>query len=173
MKRTQTLVGATFVVLAAVLVVGIARLSATQDNQGESEVQRGYSIAPVPLNLAGKNRSLVGLGSYYVNGVSDCIGCHTAEGGGYLGGGRPFGPVVSRNLTPDAQGRPGGLTLAQFKEVMRLGTDFKGLPPPGQLIVMPWPAYRHGTDRWVEAIYEYLTAIPCLEGGPGIPAGRC
>lgn len=52
---------------------------------------------------------------------------------------------------------------------MRFGTDFKDLPPPGSvtLVVMPWPAYRHGTDRWVEAVYEYLRAIPCVEGGPG------
>jgi hypothetical protein len=40
-------------------------------NNGQSEVQRGFDIAPVELDLAGKNRSLVGLGSYYVNGVSD------------------------------------------------------------------------------------------------------
>jgi hypothetical protein len=44
---------------------------------GESEIQRGFQIAPVTLNLSGKNPSLVGLGSYLVNGPGDCIGCHT------------------------------------------------------------------------------------------------
>ncbi len=34
----------------------------------ESRIQRGLEIAPVPLNLKGKNRALVGLGSYIVNG---------------------------------------------------------------------------------------------------------
>jgi hypothetical protein len=144
-----------------------------QGNSGQSEVQRGFDIAPVPLNLDGKYRSLVGLGSYYVNGVSDCIGCHTANEGQYLGGGVPFGPVLSRNLTPDHAGLPAGLTLDQFKDVLHFGTDFKGLDPPGPLIVMPWPAYRHGTDRWMEAMYEYLKAIPCVEGGPGYTLPRC
>ena len=168
-----------------------------QGNGGESEVQRGFDIAPVPLNLNGKNRSLVGLGSYLVNGPSDCTGCHTVglflDGhnpflgqstsinvSAYLAGGAPFGPVIiSRNLTPDKNGRPAGLTLGEFKEVMRFGTDFKALPPhvpgnPGLLQVMPWPAFRYGTDRFLEAIYEYLSAIPCLPGGPAPgSATRC
>jgi hypothetical protein len=93
--------------------------------------------------------------------------------GEYLGGGRPFGPVFSRNLTPDFAGLPAGLTLEQFKEVLRFGTDFKGIAPPGTLIVMPWPAYQHGTERWMEAIYEYLRAVPCVEGGPGHTSPRC
>ena len=29
------------------------------------------------------------------------------------------------------------------------------------------------TDHDLRAIYEYLSAIPCLEGGPGEPANRC
>src|SRR5262245_48476137 len=79
-------------------------------NNGESEVQRGFDIAPVPLKLKGLNRSLVGQGSYYVNSLSDCVGCHTGATG-HLGGGNDFGVVVTRNLTPDAQGRPAGLTF--------------------------------------------------------------
>src|SRR5215510_14757191 len=119
-----------------------------QGNSGQSEVQRGFEIAPVTLNLQGLNRSLVGEGSYYVNGISDCVGCHSGATG-HLGGGVNFGPVFSRNLTPDKQGRPAGLTFSEFEQVIRFGVDFKGLDPPGLLIVMPWPAYRHGTDRYV------------------------
>ncbi len=36
-------------------------------NDDESKIQQGFAIAPVHLNLAGKNRALVGLGSYIVN----------------------------------------------------------------------------------------------------------
>ena len=167
-----------------------------QGNGGESEIQRGFEIAPVPLNLAGKNRGLVGLGSYLVNGPMDCLGCHTNDlylpGGDpflgqpasintatYLGGGVSFGPFVSRNLTPDSQGRPAGLTLSQFKQVLRIGADLKGVeqppvPAPTPLLqVMPWPAYRHSTEHFLEAIYAYLSAIPCLEGGPGTVPNRC
>jgi len=38
--------------------------------------QRRHS--PVHLNLEGKDRDLVGLGSYWVNALSDCNGCHSA-----------------------------------------------------------------------------------------------
>jgi len=38
----------------------------------------GLRIAPVPLNMTHKDRNLVGLGSYIVNAVGDCNGCHSA-----------------------------------------------------------------------------------------------
>jgi hypothetical protein len=109
----------------------------------------------------------------------------------YLGGGRDFGPIgsvphlYSRNLTPDNTGRPeGGRTYAEFVEVMRHGTDLDHvhpnctapntpancfLPPfNGDLLqVMRWPAFQNMTDHQLEAIYEYLSAIPC-NPGPGI-----
>src|SRR5713101_956947 len=47
-------------------------------NDAESRIEQGFEIAPVPLNLAGKDRALVGLGSYIVNGPGDCNGCHSA-----------------------------------------------------------------------------------------------
>ncbi|MBV9016757.1 MAG: hypothetical protein JO058_13985 [Alphaproteobacteria bacterium] len=50
------------------------------DRISSSVVQQGFQISPVPfnkLNLAGKDRALVALGSYLVNGVGDCNGCHT------------------------------------------------------------------------------------------------
>ena len=99
----------------------------------------GYKIAPVPLNLHGKNRALVGLGSYIVNAQGGCNDCHTkppyADDGNpfagqptkvnaaeYLSGGQVFGPdIVSKNLTPDASGNPAGLTFKQFKKVLRTG----------------------------------------------------
>lgn len=155
-----------------------------------SEVQRGFELAPVALDLQGKNRALVGLGSYIVNAQSACIDCHTSpfhlEGGnpfvgepelintaGYLGGGTPFGPFVSRNITPDAFGRPAGYTFEEFTLVMRTGVDLKSIPPAPLLQVMPWPVFKGMTDRDLSAIYEYLSAIPCLEGGPGALPSRC
>jgi hypothetical protein len=116
-----------------VATVLIAPLGA--QNPGQSEVQRGFAIAPVALNLKGLNRSLVGQGSYYANGISVCAGCHSGANG-HMSGGNPFGPVVSRNLTPDANGLPNGLTLQQFTQVLRFGTDFKALPPRGTNAVL-------------------------------------
>lgn len=185
--------------VGCVAVAGLVAGGGQQGNQGQSEIQRGFEIAPVPLNLTGKNRSLVGLGSYLVNGPGDCIGCHTGPAPGrflpggnpfngepelintarYMAGGNTFGPgILSRNLTPDSEGRPAGLTWAQFEETIRLGTDFKAIAPhvpsnPGLLQVMPWPELRYATDRDLKAIYEYLSTIPCIEGGPGITQPRC
>ena len=47
-------------------------------NQEERRILKGFEIAPVTLNLAGKNMALVGLGSYIVNAQGDCNGCHSA-----------------------------------------------------------------------------------------------
>ena len=165
------------------------------DGSEASKIQIGFKIAPVPLNLQGKNPALVGLGSYIVNAQGDCAGCHSnpqyAPGGdphlgqpevidpaGYLrGGAQIFGPViVPRNLTPNADGQPAGLTLDQFLEVLSIGTDFDNAPPvvpgpqsPDLLQIMPWPVFSKMTDREKRAIYEYLRAIPCLPAG----SGRC
>ena len=181
------------IVLTTVLGIKIP----ASDDDSESRIRQGYSIAPVPLDLQGRNRALIGLGSYLVNGVGNCVSCHTIGGGfvaggnpflgqppvinvaAYLGGGASFGPFVSRNLTPDAQGLPAGLTFGEFEQVMRHGTDLKHLAPPvpsptlDLLQVMPWPAHRHMTDWDLRAIYEYLAAVPCVEGGPGVLVSRC
>jgi len=187
MKRTLIVLA---LLCVAVLVLHSAQVTVQGQGQGNgqgsggsSEVQAGRRAVPpeITLNLQGRNPSRVYEGSYYVNGVSDCIGCHngpdTDESGNaiplaerYLAGGQNFGPVFSRNLTPDVNGLPAGLTFERFVQVIRQGRDFKEFPPvignPDTLIVMPWPSYRHGTDRWLRAVYEYLQSVPCLPGGP-------
>ena len=148
-------------------------------DRDESRIQRGFAIAPVHLNLRGKNRALVGLGSYIVNAQGGCNDCHTAppfapghdphlgepkqvNAATYLGGGTAFGPFVSRNITPDEHGRPAGLTRDQFIRILRTGIDEDG----EILQVMPWPVYGDMTDGDLKAIYEYLSSIPSLSG-PG------
>ncbi len=148
------------------------------------------------------------MGSYIVNAVGECDGCHsqgpqtqfTPTGNPYLlsppfsgkeqinpatylAGGRDFGPfpgptspvhIISRNLTPDKTGLPiGGDTFEEFRHTIRTGVDpdqlHPMLPPPfnGALLqIMPWPAYQHMTDHDLRAIYEYLSAIPCI-ASPG------
>ena len=153
--------------------LAIAPVALAPEDDG-SQIQRGFEIAPVPLDLKGKNRALVGLGSYIVN-TGGCNDCHTnppyADGGDpfqgqpeqinvncYLSGGVEFGPFVSRNLTPDSQGLPAGLTLDQFIHTLRTGEDPED---PGDLLqVMPWPVFGKKTTRDLTAIYEYLRSIP-------------
>ena len=152
-------------------------------------IVKGFQISPVDLDLQGTNVALVGLGSYIVNAQGGCNDCHTnpsfEEGGDpflgqpkrinadrYLAGGHEFGPIVSRNLTPDDDGRPAGLTFAQFREVMRTGKDFKNLPPhvpsaeQDLLQVMPWPVYGEMLESDLRAVYEFLRAIPPQDGFP-------
>jgi hypothetical protein len=191
------------------------RVTATDnddDDRNESRIQRGLEIAPVPLNLEGKNRALVGQGSYIVNAHVPCNECHGAgpaltqflpgsnpyfgqtaviNPATYFGGGRDFGPVapgsahiISRNLTPDKTGLPvGGHTFSEFVQIMRTGVDLDNLHPacsPGVvnsscipapfradlLQVMPWPGLKNLTDHDLRAVYEYLSAIPCVAGPP-------
>jgi hypothetical protein len=155
------------------------------DDPTASQIRRGYEIAPVALDLRGRNRALVGLGSYIVNAQAGCNDCHTHPsyaGGGdpfqgqpeqintkaYLSGGRQFGPFTSRNLTPDPiSGLPADLTFNQFLQVLRTGKDFDLVHPQIPLLqVMPWPVFSHMTDRDIAAIYEYLSAIPSLPDNP-------
>jgi hypothetical protein len=168
-------------VSAAMVVVGLSWAVVVLTAQS-SRIQRGFELAPVPLNMQGLNPALVGEGSYIVNAQGGCNDCHTvpsyAAGGNpflgepeqinvpcYLAGGAPFGPFVSRNITPRSNGLPANRTLAEFKELMHHGTDFAG--PAGDLLqVMPWTVYGKMSDRELEAIYEFLRAIPSLSPRP-------
>lgn len=166
--------------------------SSHDDRDGDDwRIKRGFAITPVALHFNHKNRELVGLGSYLVNAVGGCNDCHTNPSyvfGGdpfmgqpkqvnaahYLAGGQHFGPFVSRNLTPE-NGLPEGHTFAEFKNIMRHGTDDDN---PGQLLqVMPWPTYQSMTDDDLRAIYEYLRAIPpatqCAAVGPSQTDPNC
>ena len=63
------------------------------DNDLEAKVQIGFQIAPVSLNLDGKDRTLVGYGSYIVNGANDCNACHNSgvpPNFEYLPGANPY-----------------------------------------------------------------------------------
>src|SRR5215510_2015639 len=50
--------------------------NAKSDNS-QSRVQKGLAIAPVHLDLQGKNRAMVGMGSYLVNAAGSCADCHS------------------------------------------------------------------------------------------------
>jgi hypothetical protein len=169
---------------ASLLAERRVQAQAGGDAEEESRIRQGFAITPLPITLAGKNPALVGLGSYLVNAVSECGDCHTKvpaylPGGNpflgqpkqinpviYLRGGRPFpavdptgveNPIVSRPLRPE-NGLPAGLTLDQFVDVMRNGTDYDH---PGRLLqVMQWPIFQNMTDRDLLAIYMYLSTLP-------------
>ena len=183
---------------AVSLVVSAAMQAGAQGpSDDESRIQQGLQIAPVTLNLKGRNRALVATGSYLVNAVGGCNDCHTCPsyapghnpygppfgppGGGdgkinstnYLAGGVLFAPpgVTSANLTPDpSSGLPEGHTFDQFVSLIRTGHDPDN--PSHILQVMPWPVFRNMTDHDLRAIYEFLSAIPPAEPGQCFAPGQ-
>jgi hypothetical protein len=176
--------GITVAAAAIAASLGAPRLLArgSRDATTEARIQKGLAIAPVPLDLDGKDRDLVALGSYIVNAQAGCNDCHTEpsyepghdpfQGGDgkvntarYLKGGKTAAPgLVTPDLTPDAQGRPGGLTLEQFAHAINGGHD---PAKPGRILqVMPWPVYCQMIPEDQRAVYEYLRAIPSSRATP-------
>ena len=169
--------------VASLMTLALAPNARADDDREDAQVRRGFQIVPagVQLNLHGKNRELVGLGSYIVN-TTGCNDCHThpeylpnsnpflgqpemINFPQYLTGGRQFGPFTSANLTPDSTGKPAGLTLREFIQTLRTGHNPHD--PQGQiLLVMPWPVFGKKTDGDLTAVYEYLRALPSLPDNP-------
>ncbi len=166
MTHTSLKTAGVITAFAAIILAGMGNSSkrvTAQDGTGgqteESRIQRGFAIAPVPLTLQGKNRALVGLGSYVVNAVGDCNGCHSAgpptefasPGGNpyllsppfsgtveintknYLGGGRDFGPFGAPPQIPHLYSR-------------NLTPDKTGLPAGGRTYAEFVEIMRQGTD---------------------------
>ena len=126
------------------------------DDREEARIRRGLAIAPVHLTYDEKDKDLVGLGSYFVNAIVDCNGCHSRgpatyfivptgnpyflsppftgkieiNQGTYLAGGRDFGPVGS---VPHLYSR-------------NLTPDKTGLPEGGHTFEEFLQIMRQGTD---------------------------
>lgn len=150
--------------------------------------KQGLSISPVAVNMTGLTSAqleMVGEGSYLVNALGDCAGCHGSSPTSFLGGGcatpdsgapacsgitfaTPGFTVTSANLTPGTM----VLTETQFIEAMRTGADFhSGAGADGGLsaetmLVMPWMNYRWMSDYDLQSIFAYLQAIPAVSNTP-------
>jgi hypothetical protein len=129
-------------------------------NSDAARIDIGLQAAPVPLTYDITNRKLVGLGSYIVNVVTECNGCHSAGPSSqfaaghnpylraftpptqanpntYLGGGRDFlqiGPIVSATVPPHIISR-------------NLTPDDSGLPEQGADFDEFYNSMRFGIDH--------------------------
>jgi mono/diheme cytochrome c family protein len=114
-------------------------------------------------------------GSYLVNSVGNCKGCHTnrdlrtgAFTGPSLAGGLQMEShvdtrthFVTPNLTPDpATGRIANWTEEIFLARFRTGKGAQDTP-------MPWPAFARMTDDDIKAIYRYLRSLPPVHNDTG------
>jgi len=134
-------------------------------------VLKGLAIAPVPLNTQGKDTNYVGYGSYLVNAIGDCNGCHSpspdveyAMGGNpylsqhpivvnpavYLSGGQDFGAF------PDPNG--------PFPHIIsrNLTPDSTGLPIGGDTY-----------DQFVQIIRTGIDMDKVHPTCAGMPDGTC
>lgn len=110
----------------------------------------GFAITPVPLNANGKDHDLLGLGSFLVNAVGDCNGCHTSDPNGseFTASNNPYllmppkgtftgsltgGPIKVNPNTYLAGGQFFGQvgTTAGFIISRNLTPDYRGLPEGG------------------------------------------
>jgi hypothetical protein len=146
---------------------------------------QGLLISPVPVALSGLTSTqveMIGNGSYIVNAIGACAGCHGGAPS-FLGGGCAAGDggtpactgltfavpgsftVSARNLTPDPTT---GLMLNvdQFVQALRTGADFHTLgdagTPTQSLVVMPWQTFRWMSKYDLESIWWYLRSIPAV-----------
>lgn len=158
-----TVAGFAGLILGGTLLVS-QRVHADDERRSsdESRIEQGLQIAPVHLTYQKHNRQLVGLGSYIVNAVSGCNGCHSAgpateyaaghnpymrlgpftppktvNPATYLGGGRDFGqigPITSSTIPPHIVSR-------------NLTPDKTGLPEGGATFAEFFDTIRHGIDH--------------------------
>jgi len=162
--RTIMMLGVGMGLAAALLAVTpTARVIAGPTGTGEDEqtlAELGLTIAPVPLTYAATDKDLVGFGSFLVNAVADCDGCHNSgnlpnlnyapgfnpyfnqhptkiDTSGYLAGGEDFGQV-----TVDANGNLIGPHIIS----RNLTPNKTGRPEGGNTFDQFRQIIRHGTD---------------------------
>ena len=103
--RKFTLIANCILFIALFMVWTLRPTSAGHGGDDERRIERGFDIAPVALDLKGKNPALVGLGSYIVNAQAACNDCHTRPP--YAEGGDPF-QGSRRGLMRQNTSRAGG-----------------------------------------------------------------
>jgi hypothetical protein len=162
-------------VLSGMMLLRSPQIHADEGGDDESKIHQGFAIAPVPLNLEGKDRRLVGLGSYIVNAVADCNGCHSAgPATEYSPGGNPYllSPAFSgKQVVNPATYLAGGQDFGPFPGPpfpsiphlysRNLTPDMTGLPEGGHTFEQFRQIMRQGTD--FDHVHPNCTA------GPGTP----
>lgn len=136
-----------------------------------AKVQKGLAIAPVPLNTQGKDTNLVGYGSYLVNAVGDCNGCHTAGAQTeYAVGGNPYlgqHPTVINPATYLAGGNDFGAfpsPAGNFPHIIsrNLTPDSTGMAAGGETL-----------DQFVQIMRTGLDLDKAHPTCTGPPDGKC
>jgi hypothetical protein len=152
-------------------------------------VDRGLAISPLvqPRDLDDE-RHRFGRGSYLVNAIGDCTGCHTnplanpitlrLSTATFLSGGRVFIPpppvqselhearAFSANLTGQNHGffHEPDSTFERFRTVIQTGTHADETPPRPLAFPMPWDLLKKMLDEDLHSLFTYLTLLPARTG---------
>ncbi|MGY0194706.1 c-type cytochrome [Leptothrix sp. BB-4] len=114
------------------------------------------STGPAPVDTPDQ----IARGAYLAR-IGNCAGCHAAEEGAPLAGGRPiatpYGDVIASNLTPDPETGLGRWSVQDFRRALR-----EGISRDGRLL---YPAFPYtGTTRLpdpdLDALGAYLRSLP-------------
>jgi len=133
------------------------------DRISSSVVQQGFQISPIPfakLNLQNRPRALVALGSYLVNGVGDCVGCHTFPR--FL---RPGGIAPNTNPVGNFTGN-----VASLGSDPTSGNPF--LDPPEQSLTGQMKA-NINADTTHGIVTHTPTGVPIYQYNHFLAGGRC
>ncbi|WP_449429070.1 c-type cytochrome [Rhodanobacter umsongensis] len=114
--------------------------------------------------------ALIARGGYLAT-VGDCAGCHTAQGGAALAGGRalatPFGNIPVPNITPDRDTGLGNWSFEDFWQALHAG---KGRH--GELLypAFSYTSYTKVTHDDALAIFAWLQSLPPVHQAASKPA---
>jgi mono/diheme cytochrome c family protein len=107
-----------------------------------------------------RDPALIARGKYLAV-AGDCAGCHTAQGGKALAGGRsvptPFGDIPVPNITPDRETGLGAWSFENFWQALH-----SGVGRHGELLypAFPYTSYTKLDSNDALAIFAYLQSLP-------------
>jgi mono/diheme cytochrome c family protein len=121
----------------------------------------------VALGVTASAETLVERGSYLVNAVMGCDGCHTPRPGGvfdlskrFSGGSQVWDEtaytVRGSNITPDPETGIGSWSEADIKRALTEGVRPSGVPLAPQ---MPFAFYKILTPRDLDAVAAYIKSV--------------
>jgi len=166
LRRWQKFAGITFVIIIALVVVGITFTIGWRPFIGAKQralTERKFEATPQRLAR----------GKYLVDGVLGCFGCHTdadwskpgappvagKEGSGHVWSDQGMPWLVASNITPDKETGAGNWSDDTFARAIRegIGHDGRALFP-----LMSYPSYREMSDEDLASVIAYVRTVPAV-----------
>ena len=170
-------------IIALFVAAGLTWAMVAARAQGANHIQRGATLAPVELNLAGaqsRARPRRELHRQRAGRLQRLPYRAVVRAGGDPFAGEPedqHRTVTSREERTSGRScratsrraptvcRPAARSINSSRSCTR-APIFSTVPGTPILQVMPWPVYGKMSDHELEAIYEYLRAIPTINPRP-------